>query len=49
MANLLKSSAVLPQGFSLSQEVVPLLDGTEQAESVLPLPLAPVALRKSEP
>jgi predicted permease len=32
---------ILPQKFSLSQEVVPLLDGTEQAEIFLPLPLAP--------
>jgi len=32
---------VLPQKFSLSQEVVPLLDGTEQAEIFLPLPLSP--------
>ena len=31
---------VLPQNFSLSQEAVPLLDGTEQAEIFLPLPLA---------
>jgi predicted permease len=34
---------ILPQNFSLSQEVVPLLDGTEQAEIFLPLPLAPSA------
>jgi predicted permease len=34
---------VLPQGFSLPQEVVPLLDGTEQAEIFLPLPLSPAA------
>ncbi|HEX3820374.1 MAG TPA: ABC transporter permease [Candidatus Sulfotelmatobacter sp.] len=34
---------VLPQGFSLPQEVVPLLDGTEQAEIFLPLPLSPTA------
>jgi predicted permease len=34
---------ILPQDFSLSQEVVPLLDGTEQAEVFLPLPLAPAA------
>ena len=34
---------VLPQHFSLSQEVIPLLDGTEQAEIFLPLPLAPAA------
>jgi predicted permease len=34
---------ILPQNFSLSQEVVPLLDGTEQAEIFLPLPLAPAA------
>ena len=32
---------ILPQKFSLSQEVVPLLDGTEQAEIFLPLPLSP--------
>jgi predicted permease len=31
---------VLPQRFSLSQEVLPLLYGTEQAEIFLPLPLA---------
>lgn len=31
---------ILPRDFSLSQEVVPLLDGTEQAEIFLPLPLA---------
>jgi predicted permease len=34
---------ILPQNLSLSQEVVPLLDGTEQAEIFLPLPLAPAA------
>src|SRR5262249_55552382 len=34
---------VLPQGFSLPQEVVPLLDGTEHAEIFLPLPLDPAA------
>ena len=34
---------ILPQGFSLSQEVLELLDGTEQAEDFLPLPLAPAA------
>ncbi len=34
---------ILPQNFSLSQEVVPLLDGTEQAEIFLPLPLTPSA------
>ncbi|HEY1677849.1 MAG TPA: ABC transporter permease [Candidatus Sulfotelmatobacter sp.] len=34
---------VLPQSFSLSQEVVPLLDGTEQADIFLPLPLSPAA------
>jgi putative ABC transport system permease protein len=34
---------VLPQGFSLSQEVVPLLYGTEQAEIFLPLPLTQAA------
>ena len=31
---------VLPQSFSLSQETLPLLDGTEQADIFLPLPLA---------
>jgi predicted permease len=34
---------ILPQDFSLPQEVLPLLDGTEQAEIFLPLPLAPAA------
>ncbi|HEV2399334.1 MAG TPA: ABC transporter permease [Candidatus Sulfotelmatobacter sp.] len=34
---------VLRQNFSLPQEVVPLLDGTQQADLFLPLPLAPVA------
>ena len=34
---------ILPQSFSLPQEVLPLLDATEQAEIFLPLPLAPVA------
>ncbi len=34
---------ILPQSFSLSQEVLPLLYGTEQAEIFLPLPLAPAA------
>jgi len=34
---------VLPQSFSLPQEVVPLLDGTQQADLFLPLPLAPTA------
>src|SRR5581483_892676 len=34
---------VLPQRFSLPQEVVPLLDGTQQADLFLPLPLAPAA------
>jgi predicted permease len=34
---------VLPQPFSLPREVLPLLDGTEQAEIFLPLPLAPSA------
>jgi predicted permease len=34
---------VLPQNFSLPQEVVPLLDGTRQADLFLPLPLAPAA------
>src|SRR5215469_1050718 len=34
---------VLPQNFSLPQEVVPLLDGTRQADLFLPLPFAPSA------
>ena len=34
---------VLVQNFSLPQEVVPLLDGTQQADLFLPLPLAPNA------
>ena len=34
---------ILPQKFSLPQEVVPLLDGTQQADLFLPLPLAPTA------
>jgi predicted permease len=34
---------ILPRGFSLRQEVLPLLDGTDQAEIFLPLPLAPAA------
>jgi predicted permease len=34
---------VLPRGFSLPQEVLPLLYGTEEAEVFLPLPLAPAA------
>jgi len=34
---------VLGQRFSLPQEVLPLLDGTEQAEIFLPLPLSPAA------
>src|SRR6516162_6149944 len=32
---------ILPQSFTLSQEVLPLLYGTDQAEIFLPLPLAP--------
>jgi len=36
-------AGVLPQHFSLPQEVVPLLDGTQQADLFLPLPLAPTA------
>ncbi|MGB7846747.1 MAG: ABC transporter permease [Candidatus Acidiferrum sp.] len=32
---------ILPQGSSLPREVLPLLDGTEQAEIFLPLPLVP--------
>ncbi|HJX01262.1 MAG TPA: ABC transporter permease, partial [Terriglobales bacterium] len=34
---------VLPQSFSLSQETLPLLDGTEQADIFLPLPLPAAA------
>ena len=34
---------VLPQSFSLPQEVVPLLDGTHQADLFLPLPFSPTA------
>ena len=34
---------ILPRNFSLPQEVVPLLYGTEQAEIFLPLPLDPAA------
>ncbi len=34
---------VLPQSFSLPLEVLPTLGGTEQAEIILPLPLAPDA------
>src|SRR5690348_2572248 len=34
---------VLPQNFFLPQEVVPLLDGTQQADLFLPLPLSPTA------
>jgi predicted permease len=34
---------ILPQNFSLPQEVLPLLDGTQQADLFLPLPLAPGA------
>jgi predicted permease len=34
---------VLPHNFSLPQEVVPLLYGTDQAEIFVPLPLAPAA------
>jgi predicted permease len=34
---------ILPQRFSLPREVLPLLDGTEQTEMFLPLPLAPGA------
>jgi len=36
-------AGVLPQSFSLSQETLPLLYGTEQAEIFLPLPLTPAA------
>jgi predicted permease len=34
---------ILPQSFALLREVLPLLDGTEQTEIFLPLPLAPSA------
>jgi predicted permease len=34
---------ILPQSFALPREVLPLLDGTEQTEIFLPLPLAPSA------
>jgi predicted permease len=34
---------ILPQRFSLPHEVLPLLDGTEQAEIFVPLPLAPAS------
>jgi predicted permease len=34
---------ILPESFTLSKEVLPLLYGTEQAEIFLPLPLAPAA------
>jgi predicted permease len=34
---------VLPKNFALPQEVVPLLDGTQQADLFLPLPLSPTA------
>ena len=34
---------ILPQRFALPREVLPLLDGTEQADIFLPLPLAPNA------
>ena len=43
MDSLMKSSASFRRSFSLPQEVLPLLDGTEQAEIFLPLPLAPAA------
>src|SRR5439155_22488097 len=36
-------AGILPQHFFLPREVLPLLDGTEQAEIFLPLPLAPAA------
>lgn len=38
---------ILPQSFSLSQEVLPLLYGTEQADIFLPLPLAPAAASRA--
>src|SRR6516162_4667604 len=34
---------VMPQSFSLPREVLPTLDGAEQAEILLPLPMAPDA------
>ncbi len=34
---------ILPQSFSLPREVMPTLNGAEQAEILLPLPLAPAA------
>ncbi|MGB0033910.1 MAG: ABC transporter permease [Candidatus Acidiferrales bacterium] len=36
---------ILPQSFSLPREVLPTLDGAEQAEILLPLPLKPDASR----
>ncbi len=36
-------AGVLPQSFALPLEVLPILGGTEQAEILLPLPLAPAA------
>jgi len=36
---------VLPKSFSLPREVLPTLDGAEQADILLPLPLAPDAAR----
>ncbi len=36
---------VLPKSFSLPREVMPTLDGAEQADILLPLPLAPDAAR----
>ncbi len=36
---------VLPKSFSLPREVLPTLDGAEQADILLPLPLAPDATR----
>ena len=36
---------VLPKSFSLPREVMPTLDGAEQADILLPLPMAPDAAR----
>ena len=38
-------AGVLPKSFSLPREVMPTLDGAEQADILLPLPLAPDAAR----
>ena len=39
---------VLPKSFSLPREVMPTLDGAEQADILLPLPLAPDAARNRD-